>query len=206
MLRHRVCFLNSRGAWVLAATLVTMSCSGPTPSEQAISIAPSPSVTAPAAADTDRSLPASPRDATTFPLENGTFVIRTAAGDSLTGIALGNLAIPVPGRSTISVGLLATGGSGIFSGASGILTGDGGGTFEVGNEGKITVSSATGVLQTNAQPAGFKFGITIGGTALLSCSASAKIQLTIRGEGSIASVGRASVLLISELGNTSCVS
>ena len=208
MLRHRVCFPVARVAWVWAASLVAMSCSGPTPrsSEQVLPTTPSPLVTGPVAAGTDRSLPASAREAALFPFLNGTFVITTEAGDRLTGISSGHLAVPIPGRSTISVGLLATGGTGIFRGASGVVTGDGGGEFEVGNERHVVVSSITGVLQTAAVPAGFRFHITIEGTSILSCGRVTRIQLTIRGEGTIATVGRATALLTTELDNTYCES
>jgi len=211
MLRHRVFFSISsisRGMSVWAASLIAISCSGPAPlaSDETLPTAPSPSVTGMAAAGTDRSLPASPHEETLFSFVDGTFVITTDAGDSLTGLYFGHLAIPIPGRSTISIGLLATGGSGVFRGASGVITGDGGGEFEFGKEGHVVVSSATGILQTAAAPAGFKFQITIGGTSVLSCSASSRTQLTIRGDGSIATVGRARVLLTSEISNTFCVS
>ena len=205
MLRHRVFFSRSRASCVCAAGLVTMSCSGPMPSAQPNSplpLAPSSIL----ATDPDRSLPAASRGETLFSLGNGTFEITTEAGDTLTGIVFGNLAVPVPGRATLSIGLLVTGGTRRFSGASGVLTGDGRGDFDIGKEGSVTVSSVAGTLQTDAQPAGFRFQMTIGGTSTMECGPSMKIQLAIRGDGSIATVGRARIRLTAAIDNTTCLS
>ena len=204
MLRHRAHFPVSRALCVWAG-LLTMSCSGHAEAPWSEALPTSPS--APASVnpgDIDRSLPAAAGSATLFAFTNGTFVLTTAAGDTLTGLSFGHLAFPAMGRTTISVELFATSGSGMFQGASGIVTGDGGGQFEFGKAGHVVLSSLDGVVQTTAQPNGLRFHGTLGGTSELSCSASARTQLIIRGDGSVATIGRTTMLLTTELENTNC--
>jgi hypothetical protein len=146
----------------------------------------------------------SARQLSSFPLLEGTFAITTEAGDRLNGTYTGALAVPNPGRPTVTLELLVTGGLGVFQGATGTLKGEGNGTF-ASLAGDFVLPSLSGLLVTTAYPAGSMFRTTVVGTSALTCSATtARIFMTLRGQGTGATVGGANVVLGSEIGDTNC--
>ena len=207
MPRHRVYLRIPLALLVIAISLAgAAACDGPVTTDSVNALPSSPSTLAPVrnAVLLGDSSEISIQAPSSFPLLNGTFVIATGSGDQLTASFVGAVTAPIPGRPTVTLNFVITGGSGVFQGASGTLQGEGSGAFT--SEGDFVLHSVTGVLVTTADPAGSLFRATVVGTSALSCSAAHRILLTLRGQGTVAMVGRVVVEFIAEIGNTGCSS
>ncbi len=207
MPRHRVYLRIPLAVLVIAISLAAAAaCGGPGTTDSVNALPNSPSAVAPIpnAVLTGGSLEISVRAQSSFPLLNGTFVITTRSGDQLTASYVGAVTAPIAGRPTVTLEFVITGGSGVFQGASGTLQGKGSGAFT--GAGDFVLPSVTGVLFTTANPAGSLFRATVVGTSALSCSAAHRMLLTLRGQGTVAGVGRVDAELIGEIGNTGCIS
>ena len=124
------------------------------------------------------------RAITTYTLANGTFAFTTENGE-ITGTYTGLITDAMSGRATVTMTLLVTGGSNVFAGRF--------------------VLSLEGFLRTSALPTGTKVHTTVvGTTSLLEMCRNDHIVSRLRGEGTIAMVGRTRMELESEIIETAC--
>jgi hypothetical protein len=165
-------------------------------------LATSPSTSLPAAGFSAGSSNVLARERVSFPLLNGTFTITTQGGAQLIGTYVGEMIAPIHGRTSVTLQLTVTDGTGEFDSASGALEAKG---SVDADDGTFVLSSSPGVLSTTAEPSGVTFRATVSGTSSLSCSAAGRIVLTLRGQGTGARAGRIDAELSSEIGNTGCV-
>jgi len=137
----------------------------------------------------------------TYTLANGTFTFTTERGE-LTGTYTGLVTDPTSGRPTVTMTLLITGGSNVFAGATGTLTGAGKGDFL--GTGHF-VLSLEGLLRTSAVPTGTTLHTAVVGTTTLAeMCRNYHIVSRLLGDGTIPTVGRTRMELESEIIETGC--
>jgi hypothetical protein len=139
------------------------------------------------------------RSVDTFGLDAGTFTL-TFAGGQITGSYEGQAGVPSSGRSYAVLDLEVTGGTGVFQGATGNLTGVGTGAFA--GEGDFSLS-LDGLVSTTAQPGGFSLRMKIRGSASGSC-VSQLIHLSLSGTGQAGRFGDLTGALAHDVGNAGC--
>ena len=136
-----------------------------------------------------------------FTLSNGSFTVTTAPnGDSFSGVYTGLVSVSTTLRSTASLDLDVTSGTGGFLGAQGSLSGSGSGAFS--GEGAFSLG-LDGFIATAADRR-FHVKVDVTGTSsVLSCS-SQGLSLTLHGDGVAAKVGNVQTLFTHLVGNTHC--
>ena len=189
---------------VFGIGLATAACDGPmtTDSVNGLATSPSPLGPLPAGGSSAGSSNMLARELVSFPLLKGMFTITTQAGAQLVGTYVGEMIDPIHGRTSMTLQLTFTDGTGEFDGASGTLEAKGSVDTD---DGTFVLSSFQGVVSTTAAPSGVMFRATVSGTSSLSCSAAGRIVLTLRGQGTGARAGRVDAELSGEIGNTECV-
>jgi len=179
---------------VLAGTLT--ACGGGAPAS------PDTLTPAPAAATVPAIAPATASaavlakaDPVEFSLQNGTFTLEVGSA-SLIGTYEGR-SVQGSGPELASLTLDVTGGTGSFTGATGVLTADGRGAFAGEGAFQITV---TGEVEANGQK---RVRIKAKGQSGLSCGSTGPV-LAMSGSGSAGNLGEASVQLTHEIAGAFC--
>ena len=131
----------------------------------------------------------------------GRFTFTTESGDSLTGIYVGEASVATSGRDEAVLQMTVTGGTGIFTGASGELTGKAKGSFTGEGDFILIVS---GSIATNAEPSAFRFHVPLTGSAAASCGADQRIVMILNGNGSGGTAGKVTAALSHQVSNTTC--
>ena len=188
---------------VFGIGLAAAACDGPMTTDSVNALPTSPSTFLPAAGISAGSSNVLAREGVSFPLLNGMFTITTQGGAQLIGTYVGEIIAPIHGRTSVTLQLTVTDGTGEFDGASGSLEAKG--SVDLADDGTFVLSSLRGVLPTTAEPSGIMFRTTVSGTTSLSCSSAGRIILTLRGQGTGGRVGRFDAELSGEIGNTGCV-
>jgi hypothetical protein len=136
----------------------------------------------------------------TFALSNGSFTVITANGDyfggNYTGLATVSVSSPV--RSTASLDLTVSTGTGAYAGAHGSLSGVGTGAF-IG-EG----TNALGLDGYIATDSDRHFHVKVDVTGTSSASCTTPIIVTLNGNGVAAKVGNVQTAFTHQVGNTGC--
>lgn len=192
------------GCIVLCASLVSViSCTRPSPV--------SPTTPTPAAGRAgDATLPASPgapvkgrraiSEAVVFPLLTGLFTIENGAGDRIAGTYTGSAQFTDGGLEKTSLTLQVSNGSGAFEGAVGTveIKGTGSfadaGTFVLDGSGEVTLAEGKRAVVV----------LSLRGSSITSCHATARIAITQTAEGTMARAGRVAARLSHVVGNTGC--
>jgi hypothetical protein len=134
-----------------------------------------------------------------FSLLGGMFLLTTDAGDTIAGTYTGEASVTIPGQDTASLQLTVSGGTGIFNGATGSLTGNGIGAFT--GEGNF-VLVLSGSLATTAQPVDIH--VSVKGASVISCAPEERILLRLQGQGVAGRFGRLTTAFSHQVSNTSC--
>jgi hypothetical protein len=132
-------------------------------------------------------------------LSNGSFTV-TASDGSFSGVYTGIASVSLLGRSTASLDLEVTSGTGGFSGAQGSLSGAGTGVFS--GEGSFSLG-LDGFIATEADRR-FHVKVDVTGTSSVSSCSSQGLSLTLQGDGVAAKIGSVQTLFRHLVGNTGC--
>jgi hypothetical protein len=135
----------------------------------------------------------------TFTLSNGSFTVTASNGDFFGGAYTGLASVSPSGRTTATLDLDVTSGTGGFSGAQGRLSGVGTGAFN----GEGTFSLGLDGFIVTAADRRFHVKADVAGTSSVSCS-SQVLSLMLHGDGVAAKVGNVQTLFTHLVGNTNC--
>jgi len=123
-------------------------------------------------------------------LSGGTFTFAMSATDSISGTYTGKVAISSTKPPAASLDMQVTGGTGLFAGAAGSLSGDGAGAFLA--EGAFQLS-VRGSLSTTADP-GVRFRSYVEGSSSFRCVNNA-INVLMQGTGTAQKIGAVTATL-----------
>ena len=135
-----------------------------------------------------------------YDLRGGVFTLSTADGN-ISGSYQGQASISSSDRVTTSLDMIVTGGTNLFAGATGTITGDGTGAAFVG-EGSFSIS-LRGSVSTTGDPSGFRVRGKISGTSSLSC-ANTVASATLDGDGSLGKLGDGHATFTHVVGGLGC--
>jgi len=136
----------------------------------------------------------------TFALSNGRFTVTVSPEDSFSGAYTGTASVSLSGRSTASLDLDVTGGTGVFKDAQGSLSGVGTGAAFIG-EGSFSLG-LDGFIATAADRR-FHVKVDVTGTSSASCSPPS-VDVTLNGAGDAFKVGSVQTVFRHLVGNTNC--
>ncbi len=139
------------------------------------------------------------RSFTDVELFDGSFTLTTSDGD-IAGVYTGHSSISPSGRSDASLDLQVTGGTNLFQGATGSLTGNGTGAFS--GEGSFSLIFR-GSISTAADPTRFRVRGKVSGTSSASC-ASQITAITLEGDGAFGMLGDVHAVLTHLVGGSGC--
>jgi hypothetical protein len=137
---------------------------------------------------------------TTIDLLNGSFTLTTADGE-ISGSYQGQASVSSSGRVTTSLDMNVTGGTQLFQGATGTITGDGTGAAFVG-EGSFSIY-LRGSVSTPGDSSGFRLRGKISGTSSLSCL-NTIASVTLDGDGSFGKLGDGHATLTHVVASLGC--
>jgi hypothetical protein len=141
-----------------------------------------------------------PASVSTFPLIEGSFRLTFTSGDYISGTYTGSALVSNPGRDIAVLNFVVTKGFGVFAGATGTLTGDGGGAYA--GEGNFLLAMK-GLVSTKFEPTPFAVQANIHGTAVASCETE-HIVMALAGDGNVPRFGGVTATFRHEVGSASC--
>ena len=134
-----------------------------------------------------------------FSVLAGAFLLTTDAGDTIVGIYAGEALVALPGQDRASLRLTVTGGTGIFNGASGSLTGEAIGAFTGDGDFLLVLS---GSVATTAQLVDFH--VSVKGASVASCAAEERILVRLQGQGVAGRFGALTTAFSHQVSNSGC--
>ena len=156
-------------------------------------------VVSPAAVSGARA-PAAARVVRTFDLREGQLTLSLADGTSLAGTYHGVATAPSTGQAKATLEGIVTGGTGMFDGATGAISGAGTGAFS--GDGPFSVSLRVSV--TTADGSTRSLRVALKGTTTSTCTTTAPPRMFLDGEGTVQGAGAASGRLEHDLGTRVC--
>ena len=154
----------------------------------------------PAATSASASVHAKARTSYHLNLLEGTVTLTFADGSALWGTYRGAASIPSSGPPRASLDGIVTGGTGLFAGAGGTLSGTGTGGFA--GDGEFSVALRVAVSTSDGAPMDVR--ATLKGTSTSTCTTTAPPRMALDGTGSAKGLASATGHLEHDLGSEIC--